>query len=361
MAVEWPTRSLNRAWVILALVCAIGLGTSVATAASPLSRHRASKSGATCCAGDGYWIVSARDCDGELGPSQASRLRVWRFDADGRGQCSTLPDLYASLSPVTPVCVMMHGSFVNWDSVRHDSQQTNRWLRSASPGTPLHVIFFTWPSDNTLKLWLPRDVKVLGQRASRNAFYVAELISMIPADHPISLVGHSHGGRMAASTLHLLAGGEVDETVYAGGPYQGHRIRTVLAAAAFDHHWLNPGQRYSRAMESPEAVLNLVNRRDLALRFYPLHQPLRTVAAVARSGLTPGDRAQIGAHHVKLVDYDITDRVRAGHIWNHYYEDDGIAQLISPYVFFNDMAVSEPVLPLSAVSPSPEFPALTRQ
>ena len=159
---------------------------------------------------------------------------------------------------------------------------------------------------------------------------------------------------MAVSTLHLLGGGEVDETHFGGGPYGRHRIRAVLAAAAFDHDWLNPGRTYDRAVHRPEGILNLVNRRDLALGFYPLHRPLATTAAIARSGLTAGDRLEIGHPSRKLVDYDVTARVRAGHIWPHYYEDRELARAIAPYVFFR----SGEEAPSTARSQSPEIPYL---
>lgn len=231
---------------------------------------------------------------------------------------------------------MMHGSFVDWETVRQDSYETNRWLRSGAPGAPVHVVFFTWPSDDTARLWLPIDVRILGRRAEKHGFYVAELISLIPDDHPISLVGHSHGARMAASTLHILGGGTVDNTSFGGGPYHQHRLRAVFAAAAFDHNWLNPGELYDQAVSRAEGVLNLINRRDLALGFYPLHKPFTTVAAAARRGFTRDDRQEIGEMQQKLVDYDITPRVRLGHIWPHYYKDPDIARVIAPYALFHD-------------------------
>ncbi len=285
---------------------------------------------------DGYWIVSARDCDPDVTTSQCRNFKLWRYDARGRGRPATLAEFYASLTPGVPVCFMMHGSFVDWETVREDSRLTNQWLRSPCPGQPLHVVCFTWPSDDTPKLWLPIDVAILGRRAGRHALYVAELISMIPDDHPICLLGHSHGARMTVSTLHVLGGGTVDGVAFAGGPYHRHRLRAVLAAGAFDHHWLNPGQRYERAVHRPEGILNLLNRRDMALGFYPLHRPLTTVAAVARSGFTRGDRQEIGPASRKIIDLDVTDQVRAGHIWPHYYGDRSIAQRIAPYIFFED-------------------------
>lgn len=285
----------------------------------------------------GYWVVSSRDLEGELARGQRHCYQVFSCDAGGRRCASSVDALVQSLSPGVPVCFVMHGSFVDWETVWQDARETNAWLRAPLPGHPLHVVFFTWPSDDTPKLIFPIDVAILGRRSARHSLYVAELISLIPNDHPICLVGHSHGARMAVSTLHVLGGGRVDDVAFGGGPFHQHRIRAVLAAGAFDHDWLNPGERYEQAIQRPELILNLRNRRDIALRFYPLHRPL-TAAAAGRAGFSEGDRQQIGPQSQKLVDLDITPFIRLGHIWPHYYAEPRLAQTIAPQVFFLDDA-----------------------
>jgi hypothetical protein len=287
----------------------------------------------------GYWIVSTRDCDGQLTRGQRDNFRVFACDHRGQRAPSSLPALVQSLSPGVPVCFVMHGSFVDWETVWLDARQTNAWLRAPCPDRPLHVVFVTWPSDNTPKVVFPIDVAILGRRSSRHSFYVAEMVSLIPDDHPLCLVGHSHGARMVVSTLHVLGGGRVEDVAFGGGPYHQHRIRAVLAAGAFDHHWLNPGQRYEQAIQRPELIVNLQNRRDLALRFYPLHRPL-TAPAAGRLGFPDVDRRRIGPLSQKLVDIDVTPLIRLGHIWPHYYTQPQLAQAIAPHVHFLDDAAS---------------------
>lgn len=286
----------------------------------------------------GYWIISSRDLGaGDLARAHRHTHQVFACDARGRRCGSTIESLIGSLTPGVPVCIVMHGSFVDWETVWQDARETNAWLRVPAPDRPLHVIFFTWPSDDTPKLVFPIDVAILGRRSARHSFYVAELVSLIPDDHPICLVGHSHGARMVVSTLHVLGGGRVDDVAFGGGPFHQHRIRAVLAAGAFDRDWLNPGERYEYAVQRPEVILNLQNRRDLALGFYPLHRPL-TAPAAGRTGFSEGDRRQIGAMSQKLVDIDITRFIGPGHIWPHYYAQPQLARAIAPQVFFLDAA-----------------------
>lgn len=283
-----------------------------------------------------YWIVSSRRCTECLECRQNCQFDVWQCDCRGRGVLRTIDDLYASLVPHTPVCFMLHGSFVEWESVLKDSVETNAWLRNACPGRPLHVVFYTWPSDEAPALRFTADVMHLGRRAEKNGLYVADLITRVPDDHPISLIGHSHGARMTLSTLHVLGGGAVDGTVFAGGRYHQHRIRAVLAAAAIDHQWLNQGERYDQAVRRAESIVNLQSRKDLALKFYPLHRPFCT-QALARTGFTDHVRREIGPLNCNLADIDVTPFVGFGHIWLHYYRQPYIAQAISTSVFFPDV------------------------
>ncbi len=286
--------------------------------------------------GSDYWIVSSRRCRDRLECCQQCGFDVFHFDCRGHGGLSSLDELYTSLVPATPVCFMLHGSFVEWESVCQDSRVTNSWLRNACPERPLHVVFYTWPSDDAPAITFPMDVLQLGRRAERNGLYVAELISRVPDSHPICLLGHSHGARMTLSTLHALGGGDIDGVVFAGGQYHGHRIRAVLAAAAIDHQWLNAGSRYERAVLRAESIVNLQSRKDLALKFYPLHRPFCT-QALARTGFTDHVRREIGPHSVKLSDYDVTPLVGFGHVWPYYYRQPCIAQAISTSVFFPDV------------------------
>src|SRR5436305_13263805 len=112
---------------------------------------------------------------------------------------------------------------------------------------------------------------------------------MISQDHWICLIGHSHGTRMVASSLHAMAGGEVEGRVLTSGAKPPRRLRVVLAAAAIDHDWLNPNKRFDRALCQAEAVINLRNASDFPLQFYPFRHPISS-KSMATCGLTRRDR-----------------------------------------------------------------------
>lgn len=281
-----------------------------------------------------YWIVSTRHCKEEVECGQACNYHVIRFDGSNFGLNSSLDELIGSLRPGVPVCFMAHGSFVTFESMLRDSSQTYRWLREAAPGQPVHMVFYSWASEEDGLL--PQVyVNRLGRRAAINGFYLADLISRISVDHPICLIGHSHGTRMVSAALHAMAGGIIEGKVLTTGPREPRRIRAVMAAAAIDHDWLNPNERYGQALCQAEAIINLRNHADLPLQFYPLRRPISS-RALAVTGLTRTDRMQLGDWNQKIIDCDVTDLIRFGHIWCHYYSRPEIATAIRHYVYFDD-------------------------
>lgn len=281
-----------------------------------------------------YWIVSARHSMNDIVKGAQTSYQVIRFDGPNPGRDSSLQELLGCLEPNAPVCFMVHGSFVHWDSMLVDSSRTYRWIRSAAPNRKVHLIFFTWASDGDLLI--PHlYVNQFGRRASLNGLYLADLVSKISCDHPVCLIGHSHGTRLVSASLHAMAGGEINNMVLNAAPLPPRRLRVVLAAAAMDHTWLNPDSRYGLALCPAEAILNLRNKCDFPLLFYPLRRPAAK-RALAITGITNNDRGKMGDEGEKIVDLDITDRVGYGHIWCHYYNDPTIAADIRHYIYFDE-------------------------
>ena len=281
-----------------------------------------------------YWIISSRYAREHVEAGQAYDYEVFRFDGPQPGRNSSMDELLASLQPGVPVCFMAHGSFVTWESMLNDSARTYPWLRQAAPCQPVHLIFYTWASDDGGCIPHLR-VNKLGRRAALNGFYLADLVSKISIDHPVCLIGHSHGTRLVTAALHSMAGGEVEGRVLASGIQPTRRIRVVLAAAAIDHNWLNPNERYGRALCPAEAMINLRNSVDFPLLFHPLRRPFAG-RALAISGLTDRDRESLGDWNEKFIDYSVTDLVGLGHIWAHYYNQPRIADAIRHYVYFDE-------------------------
>jgi hypothetical protein len=305
----------------------------VAEAAEPFDDLQGRLPAAVPCH-DEYWIVSSREC-----PQRGKHcIPGCAFDyyrhTCATGLCPEHPGNFAAaLQPGAPVCIVVHGSFVDWQSVQNEAHAIYHWIRAASPNQPLNVVFYTWPSAGAAMLVPHLGVALYGKRASHNGFYLSQLIAEIPGHHPICLVGHSHGARMVVSAMHLMGGGAVRKTPLGYDALRGRRLRAVLVAAAIDHHWLNPGERYGCALNSVECLLNLQNRKDVAMNAYPLRAPFSR-RALGRTDFTPKDRAQIGWQGAKLATLDTTSLIGPGHMWPNYYQHPEIAWAMAPYVYF---------------------------
>ncbi len=282
----------------------------------------------------GYWIVSSRQAVQTI--HEASRgswgLNVFHRCPTGEMSPSNLPALTASLNPQLPVCIFVHGSFVKWESQCHESHAFYQRL-CALYGGPLQMIFFTWPSDGPRTHLVSVDVAVRGRRADFNGFHLGYLLTQIPESCPVTLIGHSHGGRLILSTMHLAGGGTIEGNRFPYSMGANRRFRAVLAAGALDHNWLNPGQPYSCALNRLECLLNLQNKEDRALFFYPLSRPFAH-RAIARAGVTPRDYEKLGYNGAKIRDVDVTSAVGAHHYWPNYYQQPSVVMTILPYLVF---------------------------
>lgn len=313
-----------------------------------------------------YWIVSSRCASQSFNDGGPCNLDYFEHRPDG-SLCRTNAAAMASqFLPGVPVCVFIHGSFVSWEDNQQESHQTYLWIRRACPNRPLHVVFFTWPSDRMTALLVGCEVLYRGVQAEYNAFHVTRMLSQISDCQPVCLVGHSYGARIAMGALHLAAGGDIEghrTTACVGRK----RMRAVLAAAALDHQWLNDCQRYERALCRAECVLNLRNRHDLALKTYNILRPFAR-RALGASGVTWWDR-NLQTCTATIQDYDVSSLIGCGHYWPNYFGCPAIASAISSWVYFPDCnpgygtyPASPPVASLpdaveSAPPAAPEGPA----
>ena len=286
-----------------------------------------------------YWIVSSRRCAQAGRPVCPGGSRdYFHMGPAGRPQLLNEPSFQAWLAPGVPACIVVHGSFTNWNDAVYGSRMMYEWIRAAAPEQPLQIVFFTWPSDGTAWWLLPHvNVGVLGRRAEFNGFYVADLIARIAADHPISLFGHSHGARVVMSAVHLQAGGMIQGQRLWNAGTDPRRYRVVLAAAAVDQHWLSRGGRYACAWGRIEALVNLRNRNDIALAIYPLRR-ICSGLALGRSGFRPLDRITFDRYGMGVEELDVTHLLDTGHLWDNYYVRPEIARSIVPYLYFTDRA-----------------------
>lgn len=287
----------------------------------------------TRCAPD-FFVVNSIPCPQSSNGCQPNcRGVVYRYLPDGRYHPSHRETLIAALRPGVPVCVAVHGSFVKTSELYPQSIARYKRVVAAANDRPVHFVAAHWPSDPGLLIVPAIQVNELGRRAEFNGIYLAQFITRIPPENPVSLIGHSHGCRVVISALHLLAGGNV-KGITVTDPYPTRRIRAVLTAAAIDQHWLNPGERYGCALNRVECLLNVRNRTDMVLKLYPLRDPLLH-HALGQAGLRRRDFLRIGAQSQKIAELDVTHLVGTGHMISRYSPHPQILATAIPYLYFD--------------------------
>jgi hypothetical protein len=301
-----------------------------------------------------YWIVSSRNCSGKnANCDEGCCLSYFHRLSDQEPCLETRDTFLASIRPDRPVCFVVHGSYNWWGDVMVESRRINRWIRSAAPGLPVQVVFFTWPSDGKMPYVFPVDIAILGRRSAAHAVYLASLMTQLPAEQRVAVVGHSHGARATVAALHLLGGGTLEngQALPPGCAVPRH-LRAVLIAAAIDHDWLNPGGRYGQALMVPEQVLLMRNSRDATLGVYPMRKGVGP-RALGRNGLGQNDRFVLGSLGSKVVELDAADFADWHHAFAAYHEHPELASAIVPYVFFQDDAANAGGPP--AAPPNPDY------
>lgn len=288
-----------------------------------------------------HWIASVRHCKKNsprtAGYCKMAFSRACSVDAPTPGQET---EFRQWLQPGVPICIVIHGSYFPAADVASDCGQAVRWLSQSSPH--VQYVCFTWPSEGvfTLKpgiaissLVPALDVCILGRRAELNGIRLATFIQSLPAQSPVSIVAHSHGSRISSAALHMLAGGTIQHTRLRH--LDRRRIRAVMVAAAIDHDWLNPTERYGKAISATECLLNLKSQYDWALGFYPLRRPFSRTA-LGRTGFTQRDVMRQGNRAQKVSELDVTRRIGSRHIFPFYYRHPSISKSLAPYVGFTE-------------------------
>lgn len=286
----------------------------------------------------GFWFLNTHQSAQTFSKSgPVFRPGISRYEKGNGYRTSSYSEMLSRLEPGVPICIMAHGSFVDTLSASRESSYTYHWIRSAAGNQRMQMIYFHWPSYRALSPLIQLDTNQLGRQAARNGFYLAELISALPPESPVAILGHSHGSRVASSALHLMAGGTVQGYRHRNVGTNGRPIRTVFFAAAIDHHWFNPGEKYDRALSSTQGILNLKNCSDPALAIYPFRLPLLTRRPMGALGMTNGDRRRTGPQSQKVLDFEVSEEIGSSHLWPYYFNSRRIAMTMRNYVYFPDL------------------------
>ena len=291
-----------------------------------------------------FWVVQTRDCPQVMGSDPWAYLKVLHFNADGELVPRDSNELLAQ-AVGRPVFIQVQGSLTTPDIALGGLMWSTAWLQeNRALAQDAVVIAFDWPSqrvyDNDV-----RDINEKGRRAYIAGYHLARFLLPFPPSSRITLLGQSYGGRVVPSALHLLGGGSLnsqdhDPPIRLPSLRPDLQIRAIILAAASDHDWLNPNQRFDRVLHACEGLLNLYNRRDKALVQYPLLWRSGHQRALGLIGLKQHDFNRLGPLAARYEEHDIHDQLGVDHTLLDAVANRQIARWMAPFFWSPDPGLS---------------------
>ncbi len=270
-------------------------------------------------AGDELWIVSSR-CLPDLEKCttlQPVTFSVSRFECATGWTASDDAQLAASFAaqPSMRTVVYAHGNWMTAENATgRGSYVYNR--ASACAEEPIRFIIYSWPSQRDGRPI--RDVYEKADRSNTDTYYFANLLSRIPEQSPLGILGFSFGGRVVGGGLHLVAGGTLEGRTSPTWSTQ-RQVHVSFIAPAFDRTWLAANREYGMAMKNVEALVNIYNSRDPVLRRFRFIDRVTTPIAAGFSGLADPRATQPLQADARIAQYDCGEAVGTSHDEMNYY------------------------------------------
>lgn len=308
---------------------------AVALAPAMLRGEDSSTSEPAVRPGDELWLVSTREL-GEAG-EESGELVLRRYAAEGveRWPVAETEQFTRPLGDATANIIFIHGYGYN-----EEDAMTAGWLAYRAitsellPKQHIRFTFFSWPS--TAKRFRGiRDFGDKGRRTFSDAWYLAQLLSQLPADQQVTLIGCSYGARVATGAAHYLGGGELrdmklTEAQVAAKP----RLRMLLLAPAVHNDWLYPDQLEDKCLPRTERLLMIFNTRDPVLTEYSRLSRSSDPEALGLSGFLDLDR--LGDLKDRVEQLDAFKFIDAHHGLQHYFGSDELMKKVRPFVSWTD-------------------------
>lgn len=334
------SRSIRRRTSILntGLVVCIMAGVSAGCVSPPLTvpafpNGSVSLAEANSLEMNRFCIVDGRSCcraDGStFSPEQLSFRRAGL--TQGSLEPGSLDDLARESHTDVPVCILVHGYGFDLNRSVEDARWAISRIQTAAGDQPVRFVLFHWPSELSHTIpWtlLPRDIRRKESQADVAGHYLAWLIDQFPLDQQVCIVGHSLGCRVAACALHLLGGGDAMLTAFSSRHSTDRPINAVFVAAAIDHDWMCPGERYGEAVNVARNILVLTNSKDCCLKWYPILKRPRN-ASLGYAGVTQEDLKELRPVAERLRVVSVKNEVGVNHRFRNYVNSDRVAELIA--------------------------------
>ncbi|MCA9129721.1 MAG: alpha/beta hydrolase [Planctomycetales bacterium] len=235
------------------------------------------------CNGDSaFWEVSTRHLGEQPPQCFVQQMMVSKFDCSW--QIASLDQLVADCeaNPQRRIVIYSHGNWMEYGEARQRALMIFRMM-CACHNQPLTFIAFTWPSERDQGF--AKDIRGKKDLIDIESYYLASLITLLPADQPIGIMGFSFGTRVVSGALHLLGGGTLGGRGIMQSDAERPPYRVSLYAGAFDRDAFTSGGEYRCGLTNVEQLVNLFNSDDPVLRRFHFFERGSSPTAAGYRGL----------------------------------------------------------------------------
>lgn len=267
------------------------------------------------CPADEFWLISTRNVAEVSCYGLPAQLHVERLD-EGAWRGASLGEFAAGGDFAGVTLFYVHGNrYAPHHAVKHGRLVRER-LRECGGAAPMRFVIWSWPSERIPGLI--HDCRAKAERCDLEGYYLGTVLSHLPPDARISLVGFSFGTRIISGSLHVLGGGALQgralprECVTPRLP-----VRAAMLAPACHNTWFLPGDFHEQALGQVDRLLVLYNSRDPILRRYRLLSPATSPQALGYTGLVGVDR--LGPLEDRVEQWDMAGAVGPTHNEVRYF------------------------------------------
>lgn len=302
----------------------------LASCAAPMIARAGDACAPACCHRD-IWLIDTHclgDCECDV-----RTARFLRLNECGQWVQESHDSFFQTHDVAKPVNVFLPGYMSRTQLVVEHGWSLQRGFEQyahchGADCPNVRLVFWDWPSE-VERLRLINDARAKAIRADQEGFWVGQLVSRMPAEARVNLVGYSFGARIATSAANNLAGGYCGHCPFEPSPTTPH-LTGVLVASAVDAEWLSYSQPHSLALQRFDKLLLLNNCHDRVLkRFRVLDRATRPEALGAVGLLLP---YAASASHVE--QWEVSHIVGRTHNWYRYVESPEIMSAITRYALF---------------------------
>ena len=290
---------------------------------------------------DDFFLISARSIGGSWCADAWQRVSCHRYvtvegESSRRWISVPIEEFLAGGDASQLTLVYVHGNRVRPGEDVAETLSVYRTLIACAPhAPPIRLVAFSWPTERAAGPL--HDYRMKAELADPTGLQLASILSRLPGDTRLALVGYSYGTRVIGGALQLLAGGTLCGYQLAEPANLGP-VRVLLISAAVHNDWLLPGRPHGMAMHVVDRLVLINNACDPAMRFYHFSSRRGHPDALGRWGVA--GPALLGESGGRIIAFDACRQVGKRHALQYYL---GAASLMH--------AASQQILP-------PETPPL---